>query len=387
MSTATTLFRNRYLEHSGPRGTARALVYLLKVGEFGLFWAALVAGLGIATTQTFVSRIGRDLANGVVNTVTSLFSGWSSLDVYNVDLHQALLDAESLQLAGNIKMSYFSKEGLAARHSKKGKKKSGRAMVRQASSSLAAGGSGRAFRPGFDRTSSLYRYGELNDMIAASELKFLLEVHATAGINLSTTPQALAVLNPDQSALSTVSLLEIAQGTTESQRVGRNVYVYGIEYKFQVVVEDGTSTTRTDIPNSTNVEFWVVLDTQTNGAAMTGVDAVGGTLGFPEPTEFGRYQILWNKKMLMKGIVTEDGAATTEYHIYRNSSPVCTGMLDFSSSPIKIEYNSTNGTIAEMRTNNIMIFGQARHAGVDFTVGTSAIATKMEGSWRVWFKG
>jgi len=204
---------------------------------------------------------------------------------------------------------------------------------------------------GFVRTSAAFR----RSMPGRPELKYFdtaLEFFINRD-NLAAVSNVTGLLN-----------VSLAQGTGESQRVGRLVRVKSIQLRGTVTYQPGAATT-TPLKFSTYV--WIVLDKQANGAAplstdiFTTVDAAGDMINLDNSS---RFKILAKK--------------TIEFHSAGDIVVTQSRKLEhYMRCDIPIDYSSTTGAITEVRSNNILLcYGQSPTYNpiIDLTA-TSVIAT------------
>ncbi len=182
---------------------------------------------------------------------------------------------------------------------------------------------GIPFRPGFDRrgvgtTNVLAREKKLFDTTIA------LGVGATGG-------------------LFDDSLVHVAQGTADNERIGRKITVTNINLRANAQkAQDATDP----------ADVWrciLYVDTQCNGsvATVTEILTAAGTNTFRNLDNATRFKILLDK--------TED-IASTIYDGTNNLAEVKNRFFDFywyDAIGIPILYNSTTGVIAEITQNNI----------------------------------
>jgi hypothetical protein len=176
---------------------------------------------------------------------------------------------------------------------------------------------------GYTRRSGYYgRYSPLG-----TELKFL---DTTWNVNPSATGQI--VLD---------SVNEVAAGTGESQRVGRKVTIKSINMRFVPNLNSTASAANTD----DGMRVILYHDKQCNGAAPNVVDILESAdyLSFNNLSNKNRFRILMDKYVDLSsasGISATFGkiAKTKQFYMKCN---------------IPIEFSSTTGGIAEIRSNNI----------------------------------
>jgi len=160
------------------------------------------------------------------------------------------------------------------------------------------------------------------------------------------------------------SLVNIAQGTGESQRVGRRCTIKKIDMKGDMVLAQNIG--------SVTYSIALVLDTQTNGAFPSGtytdVFETDSPLSFLNLANSQRFRIL--KRWF--GVLNQNaGDGSGAYQAVRRS------IKFHKACNIPIEYSSTTGAITEIRTNNIFVMWDC-DAGAD-----DAVTVAM--NWRLRF--
>lgn len=198
-----------------------------------------------------------------------------------------------------------------------------------------------SFVQGVDRTGGFYgRYGH------DGELKFF-DFNAID-----------AIVAPNGTI--TGSIINIAQGVTESQRIGRKCTIRSMHWQASLTLPGANGAASP--PASDRVRVIVYLDRQCNGAAA----AIGDILAlniidsFRNLANQGRFQLLHDKFYpLNYQTLSSDNAGTQD---------ACTLIKNFSfykKLNIPIEYSGTTGAIGEIRSNNIGILleGQVGVAG------------------------
>ena len=141
------------------------------------------------------------------------------------------------------------------------------------------------------------------------------------------------------------SLITISQGTGESQRIGRKINIVSMQLKYSWSLAVAPSSSA-----SNSVRAIVFVDKQTNGTAISIDDViasatVAGIHGHYNLANEDRFDILWDKTWdLNRKASANTGAGSagvSKIGEYR------------TTMDIPIEYSGTNGTITELRTNNI----------------------------------
>lgn len=144
------------------------------------------------------------------------------------------------------------------------------------------------------------------------------------------------------------SLLHIAQGVTESTRVGRKITVTKLQCRYSLTLPEADGTADPSPPDVCRVIIFI--DKQTNGAAaaVTDILETGALKSFNNLANKGRFQILLNRVHYlnyMSGGVGETDVWSSA-GIYKQYS------ANFNLN-LPIEYNSTTGAIGEITSNNI----------------------------------
>lgn len=188
----------------------------------------------------------------------------------------------------------------------------------------------RAFVPGADRVGGYYgRYSGKN-----AELKFH-DVDLDDG-TVAVTGDVTASINL------------IAQGITESTRVGRKCTLRSFHWRYQVTLpETDAAATPAD---GDSLRIIVFIDKQANGAtaAVTDVLETANIQSFRNLSNSGRFNFLCDKIHNINYLgLASDGAGVVsqglvqyEYTFNKNLN-------------LPIEYSSTTGVIGEIRSNNI----------------------------------
>ncbi len=151
---------------------------------------------------------------------------------------------------------------------------------------------------------------------------------------------------------------KIAQGVTESQRVGRKCVIKNIGWKFQITFPS------TSTPGSTadTVRVILYLDKQCNGAIATG-------LGILETADYQSFNNLANKSRFRT-------LMDRTYDIHAPSG-AWDGTNDqfgeniisdsfYKKCGIPIEFDNTTGAITEIRSNNIGVLLTSRDGFAGF---------------------
>ncbi len=166
--------------------------------------------------------------------------------------------------------------------------------------------------------------------------------------------------------IAQVSCLTIAQGTGESERLGRKCLVKKIGWRFTLSMPSQTATGNT----SDEVRVILYLDKQANGASATVSAAVDGN-GILATSDFQSFNNLANKGRFLT-------LMDRTYNLYCPSGGGDGTTVDFGEQSIAdtfykncsipVEYDSslTTGVIATMRTNNIGVLLLSKSGFVNF---------------------
>lgn len=146
------------------------------------------------------------------------------------------------------------------------------------------------------------------------------------------------------------SLNHIANGTGESNRIGKKCTVTSIHWRYRLHLPS-TAT----LGNATEqVRTVIYLDKQCNGAtaAVTDIFEADDILSFRNLANSGRFQILADKTFEMNSGGAEGFGAI-------GTLPVILSGQWHKKCNIPLEFNSTTGAIGEIRSNNLglLVFG------------------------------
>jgi len=204
----------------------------------------------------------------------------------------------------------------------------------------------RKFRKGYSRTSGYY--GRFHK---GGEDKFF----DTA---LSFTFDSAAIVP------ATGQLTLIPQGVTESTRVGRKCTITSI-----YIIGSVNNVPAASATSSVMCYLYLILDTQTNGAAAATTDVFTSASlqsAMRNLSNESRFRVL--KKFRLS--FNSNAGVTTAYNSYRRD------IKYFKKCNIPIEYSSTTGAITEIRSNNLFLIAGA--TGADNT-------STMDGACRLRF--
>ncbi len=145
----------------------------------------------------------------------------------------------------------------------------------------------------------------------------------------------------------TASINLIAQGVTESQRIGRKCVIRNIGWKFRI--KEPETNGGSSAPPSDTVRVILYLDKQANGAAAT----VGGIL---ESTDFQSFNNLANSSrfhVMMDRQYTLNHQGGIGTAADQDWAEVVIDDSFYKRCNIPLEFDSTTGAITEIRSNNV----------------------------------
>ncbi len=187
-----------------------------------------------------------------------------------------------------------------------------------------------SFIPGVDRTGGFYgrysgRYGELK----FHDLNIIDAVVVNTG----------AV---------TTSCNLIAQGVTESQRVGRKCTIKSINWHYEVTLPQSDAQAT---PGSSDMLRCIIyVDKQCNGATIAVNDLLESAdfLHFRNLANSGRFQVLMDKMHVINynGLGSDGAAVISQGNVLRHGT-------FYKACNIPIEFSDTTGVLTEIRSNNI----------------------------------
>lgn len=165
------------------------------------------------------------------------------------------------------------------------------------------------------------------------------------------------------------SLNIIPQGTGENNRIGRNVLVTKLMFKGELELQSQVSTTDAhDI-----VRIIVYWDQQTNGAPAVVLDVLESLdiNAFRNLANSKRFKILYDKKYVMN-----TGAATVVSSAIV-TAPITRNVNYYINMRMPVEFNSTAGTIDEIKSNNLGVIYISKHVNI----------TQIKGKFRIRYTG
>lgn len=146
------------------------------------------------------------------------------------------------------------------------------------------------------------------------------------------------------------SLNLIAEGAGESNRIGRKCTVAKIQIRGKFQLPGTTSS----LLATDRVRFIVALDKQANGAAATLANYLE-TVSFDSYRDLanvGRFQTLFDQSWTITSTAGAGADGVTDVYVPKNE------LFSMSKTcSIPLEFSAGTGVIAELRSNNILIFG------------------------------
>lgn len=158
----------------------------------------------------------------------------------------------------------------------------------------------------------------------------------------------------DSVVSATASIVEdsccaIAQGITESQRIGRKCTLKSINFRYQVNLPEKNDVASANAGD--NVRVILYQDRQCNGAAIATTDLLeSGTnyQSFNNLANSGRFRVLMDRTHTINyQTMTADALNNFEH------ARVVSSHSWYKSCSIPIEFSSTTGAISEITCNNI----------------------------------
>lgn len=216
---------------------------------------------------------------------------------------------------------------------------------------------------GFVRTGGFYGAG-------SQELKFL---------DIATND---AVVVDDSWIIQNAgSVVNIVQGTTQSNRDGRKCVIKSLGWHFDIFTEAVAGGT-TDPPDPVKVRVILYLDKQCNGATAANTDLIianTDTKTFNNLANSGRFRTLMDRTYVLKS--TAGGGLSTS-----NADFTGDAISDsfYKKCNVPLEFSGTTGAITEIRSNNI---GWMICQNLSATGGGSRPAVRFAGVMRIRWVG
>ncbi len=160
--------------------------------------------------------------------------------------------------------------------------------------------------------------------------------------------------------IASTSINGIAQGTSESERIGRKCAIKSIDWKIALQKASSQNTTADDV-----ARIILYLDKQANGAAPAILDLLE-TADFQSHynlSNSNRFRILMDRTTAVNGFAGSGNGTANDSHsrtIIQRYHKRCN---------IPLEFSSTTGTLTEIRSNNIGVLTISR----DGTIGLESV--------------
>jgi len=140
----------------------------------------------------------------------------------------------------------------------------------------------------------------------------------------------------------------IGQGVTENERIGRKCTITSINYRFNIKLPAATTANNT----SDTVRILFYLDKQANGSSTTVTQILESDdfQSFRNLSNVGRFTILMDKTYEFSA-----GGMGEATGPILQSSEVQSNYTFYKKVNIVLEFNSTTGSIAEIRSNNLCV--------------------------------
>lgn len=205
-----------------------------------------------------------------------------------------------------------------------------------------------AAKPGYTRTGGYY--GRFNK-VPSNELKFWDVPNGSGETDDAVVAAGGSILLD--------SCNKLAQGITESTRVGRKAIIKSINWRYDVTLPNAQDLSST----SDIVRVIMYLDKQCNGAVatVTGILESSDYQSFNNLANKGRFRILYDKTHVINAMCAAWDGTTEQTGAYTKSSAF------YKKCNIPLEFDNTTGAITEIKSNNlgIMLVGKAGVAGFE----------------------
>ncbi len=144
------------------------------------------------------------------------------------------------------------------------------------------------------------------------------------------------------------ALLQVNQGISESQRIGRKVVIRKIQMRFRLCLPSSTNEAST----TDTCRIMIIQDTQTNGAMPVVLDVLetADIFSWNNLSNKGRFRTLCDKTIGLTGGISGNGTTTR------------TGATEYVGTwykkcniPIEYDNSASSGVITSIRSNNIFM--------------------------------
>ncbi len=178
-----------------------------------------------------------------------------------------------------------------------------------------------------------------------------------------------AILGTMAVTFEAANLNIIAQGNTESQRIGRKVILKRVDVKGIMTMPSTESATAT----SDNVRLLLVCDKQTNGAAFVGTDLweTDNWRSFNNLANSTRFRVL-QSKIYTFNASAGSGRGTTDTLSY--GEVVVPFKLGVNLNlPLEFDNSATTGAVTTQRSNSLWLVSQSSSGSVVMSVSNARV--------------
>ncbi len=161
--------------------------------------------------------------------------------------------------------------------------------------------------------------------------------------------------------LNTSSINLIAQGVTESTRIGRKCVIRSIGWRGNV---DYAVATGAGAADADQLRLMLVLDKQANGAAPAVTDVLesANIHSFNNLSNKGRFRVLSDKIHFLNVVGAAGDGTTHDYMIVKEPIEF------FKQVNIPLEFSAGTGAITEIRSNNLFILAISQLASTSTSI-------------------
>ncbi len=152
------------------------------------------------------------------------------------------------------------------------------------------------------------------------------------------------------------SMVLIAQGAGESQRIGRKIKVTSLSVRFSMNLGNSTAAANT----SDIIRLIIVHDKQCNGTNAQWLDVFESTGwdAYRNLANVGRFNVLLDKRLSLRASISGDGTTSRSGESNRT--------WNFHRKlNIPVEYDAATANIADLKSNNLLFMFQSRFGLID----------------------
>ncbi len=178
-----------------------------------------------------------------------------------------------------------------------------------------------------------------------------------------------AIFGTIATTMESANLNIIAQGNTESQRIGRKVILRRVDVKGVLIIPLSADAADT----SEVVRLLLVCDKQTNGAAFTATDIwdTDSIRSFNNLANSSRFRVLQSKTFDMNCTAGSGRGSTDTLAFGENSISFKMGVN--LNLPIEFDNSATTGAVTTQRSNSLWLVSQSITGLVVMSVTTSRV--------------